>query len=441
MSTPTATVLNQVGSAATAWTTVNNAEALPGLLTPLTWSFWERPIEVGLRAAFADMGVIPRREVRLPGSIDERSSAVFYGRYAGNVDRMRAYADLIPGTSGAALERQIFGSSRPDAPGGPSRRRWPAIAARLPVAAARLPGRLRGTQASVHRWWASETASADSDPARLTALLLAAQRQFERAIRGHILATMLSQAAYQRVCALVGACGEPGGELELTTGYGGLEESLVLGDMWEVSRHRLSLAEFLRRHGYHGPAEGELSSPSWRERPEALHGTVESYTGLDEEQAPALVAERRAATRRRAEAALLTGLGPLGRAQAGAVLRFGARHIPLREVGKATFLRAVDVGRYAGFRLGRHLVAAGQLDDPADAFLLTVPELADPARADIAEVVPVRRALRAEYGRYQLPEVWSGRPEPVLRQANAPALGVGEKLAGLPVCPGVVEGR
>jgi hypothetical protein len=206
-------VLHQVGATGTAWTTVNNAEALPGLLTPLTWSFWERPIEIALRGAFADMGVLRAREVVLLASIDERSSAVFYGRYAGNVDRMRAYADLIPGTSGDALERQIFGSTRPHAPGGPSRRRWSAIAARLPAAAGLLPRRLAETRTHMHRWWQRETSSTDMHPARLRSLLLESQQRFTQAMRGHILATMLSQATYQRVAALAAAAGREGAEL------------------------------------------------------------------------------------------------------------------------------------------------------------------------------------------------------------------------------------
>jgi hypothetical protein len=52
--------------------------------------------------------------------------------------------------------------------------------------------------------------------------------------------------------------------------------------------------------------------------------------------------------------------------------------------------------------------------------------------------VAARREPGVEYRRYRLPEVWSGRPEPV-PGSDAPVLGVGEKLAGPPVCPGVVE--
>jgi phosphohistidine swiveling domain-containing protein len=439
-----ATVLHQVGGAATAWTTVNNAEALPGVLTPLTWSFWERPIEVGLRAAFADMGVLPAREVVLPESIDDRSSAVFYGRYAGNVDRMRAYADLIPGTSGDALERQIFGSVRPHAPGRPSRRRWPAIGVRLPVAAGLLPKRLAETRTQLDRWWRSETSSTDMDPARLRALLVRSQARFQEAIRGHILATMLAQATYQQVAALAAAAGREGAELDLTTGYGGLEESLVLHDVWAVAHNRMPLWEFLASHGYHGPSEGEMSSPSWRVNPAALTGTVRSYSELDESQAPAAVQRRRIVTRLRAEADLLKGMSRARRTRARLVLRLAARHIPLREVGKASFLRAIDVGRYAASGVGHDLAERGVLTDPMDAFLLTVAELADPAitanAALVADLVGERRVLRDSYRLLALPEVWSGNPSPITDHGVTELL-VGDKLTGLAVCPGVVEGR
>jgi pyruvate,water dikinase len=410
----------------------------------LTWSFWERPIEIALRGAFADMGVLRAREVVLPASIDERSSAVFYGRYAGNVDRMRAYADLIPGTSGDALERQIFGSTRPHAPGGPSRRRWPAIAVRLPAAAGLLPRRLAETRTQIHRWWQRETSSTDMHPARLRSLLLESQQRFTQAMRGHILATMLSQATYQRVAALAAAAGREGAELDLTTGYGGLEESMVLDDLWAVSRDRMPLADFLARHGYHGPSEGEMSSPSWRANPAALTNAVRSYAELDESRSPVAMHCGRVATRERAESELLTAVSRARRAQAHLILRLGARHIPLREVGKASFLRAIDAGRYAATGLGQHLVQRSVLADPMDAFLLTVAELADAAVTENRELVSVfvreRKALRESYRPLALPEVWNGNPIPVIDHTIT-ELAVGGKVSGLPVCPGVVEGR
>src|SRR5258707_6190949 len=82
-----------------AWTRVNAAEALPGLLTPLGWTFWDARVELALRGAFADMGVLTEREVVLPATMDERFTVIFYGRFTGNLDMLRDCADRTPGTS------------------------------------------------------------------------------------------------------------------------------------------------------------------------------------------------------------------------------------------------------------------------------------------------------------------------------------------------------
>lgn len=44
--------------------------------------------------------------------------------------------------------------------------------------------------------------------------------------------------------------------------------------LWELSRDRLRLDLFLDRYGYHGPAEGQVASASWREDPSPVHALV-----------------------------------------------------------------------------------------------------------------------------------------------------------------------
>ena len=44
--------------------------------------------------------------------IDDRYSAIFFGRFTANVDEMRAMGDLMPGTSADAVEEQILGGVR-----------------------------------------------------------------------------------------------------------------------------------------------------------------------------------------------------------------------------------------------------------------------------------------------------------------------------------------
>src|SRR5271156_6264527 len=89
--------LHQVSGPRTAWTTVNAAENIPGVMTPLGASFWIDMVETGLRSAFAALGVLPKSAVGPGLSPDERFGGVFYGRFAGNVDRFRWITDLTPG--------------------------------------------------------------------------------------------------------------------------------------------------------------------------------------------------------------------------------------------------------------------------------------------------------------------------------------------------------
>ncbi|MGH6693039.1 MAG: PEP-utilizing enzyme, partial [Gammaproteobacteria bacterium] len=121
---------------------MNAAEALPGVSTPLNWAFFGEAVERAFRGTFADMGVLSERAVVVPASLDERLWGVFYGRAAANLDTFRGLADLTPGTSGDALEQQIFAAVRPGVVSRPSRRRYPVAAFKLPAAALRLPRRL-----------------------------------------------------------------------------------------------------------------------------------------------------------------------------------------------------------------------------------------------------------------------------------------------------------
>src|SRR5262249_52528254 len=116
----------------TFWSRVNVGEALPGTLRPLTAEFHLDSIEVTPQRAFRRMGVIAPGPVVRPVLAHESPSRILCGRVWVNVDYMRAVADGIPGTSGAALEEAMLGSVRPDVASVPRRGRYlPVIAAML----------------------------------------------------------------------------------------------------------------------------------------------------------------------------------------------------------------------------------------------------------------------------------------------------------------------
>lgn len=424
-----------------AWSTVNAGEAIPGVVTPLTWSFFGDPTERAMRLMFSDIGVLSRREAALPARAEERLWDIFFGRAAANLSTFRMIGDRTPGTSGDAMEEQIFGQVRPGVTSRRVHRRYPAIAARMPLAAARLIPRLRAAAEPVAPWWQAQVATgALSEPEAARRALGEAARRFEAVMRPHTLAAILCQGLYEQLRRAAEAADRPGLELSLITGYGQMAETEFVADLWAVSRDRLTMDEFLRRHGYHGPDEGELSAKVWRMRRDPLESLLRSYRDLDDDRDPRRVEGERAVERARAEAELFAALPPGRRGGARLVTRLAATFIPLRGVGKAAFLQCVDVARTAARSLGRDAAARCELADEEDVFMLTLKELLAPRLpAGASELAAHRRATHERYRRLDIPDLFEGVPEP-FPIATATARPDGDAIAGTPVSPGVVHG-
>jgi phosphohistidine swiveling domain-containing protein len=388
------------------WTTVNAAEARPGVSTPLSQSFWGNAAELGARRAFFDLGVIPRSMVRV-GPPDENISAVFYGRCAANVDTLRRIADRTPGMSGDGLERQLLGATRPGIPSCPSPGRIPFVAAKAPVVVARSAAMIRRAAPEYERWWRERTHA----PGGATAgHLNEAVRRFEVALWMQLRVTFVAQGLFDKLSRVAERAGRPGLERELVSGYGTLPESGMARDLHAAAQGQLALGEFTRRWGYHGPREGELMSRSWRESTTALHRTLMAQATA---QHPDLVAVRQAATRRAAQGELLGALPRGARSSVALLLRLVRTYVPLREVGKAMYVQAIDAGRAAARSIGADWNARGFLADPEDVFFLTIPELGRRPGRWAAETTAARRARHAEYERLDLPLAWKGKPEPI----------------------------
>jgi phosphohistidine swiveling domain-containing protein len=429
-------VLHECSGPATRWSTVNMAEVMPGVLSPLAWSFWRDPAEAGLRKAFADAGLLARREVPPPESLDRRLTGLFYGRYAGNLSFICELCDRMPGSSGESFEQQMFGYADPDVERRRSYGRYPVVAIRMPTGVALLRRRLARTRAETHAWWARVTAPGATASSRER--LEEARAMLSRALRIHMFCSLVAQGCYEQVTGLAAAAGRPGSQLELTGGYGGMEELRVSSDLWEVSRGRLGMDEFVARHGYHGPAEGELSSRSWREDRTPVETLAATYSNRPDREDPRARERERAAVRVAAEAALLQTLPLPRRARARAVLRAAATFLPLREVGKAAFLQTIDAGRAAAREIGAALASSGTIEHPDDVFMLTIGELDGGVDGEAGALVEHRRELRRRYQGLRLPERWTGEPEalPVARTVPESAI-----VEGVPVSGGTVEGR
>jgi phosphohistidine swiveling domain-containing protein len=450
--------LHQESGPTTRWTTVNAAEALPGVPTPLGWTMWNHPLERAMRGAFSDIGCLPPSAVRVAERIDDRYSGIFFGRFTANLDQMRAMGDLMPGTSGDALEQQLLGGVgegavpsgsrrryRGDTPRPPgsaqTKRRYPVVAAKMPALAIRIPKLLDARRREIDSWWRTTVApGAITDGRAARARFKEALQHFETVMRPHCVATMLAQGVYEQVTKLATTARMAGVETRLTTGYGQMEETALMADLWAVSRGGLTLEQFLATHGYHGPAEGEVSTRSWREDPAPLEALLVTYRTMDDSAAPAKVETGRIAEREVATAELLARLPAVRRPGAKFLLAAAKRHIPLREVGKAAFLQALDGARAAVRVLGEELATAGTLGSPDDVCYLTVDEILGSLPPEPKEVVAFRRAKREEYLGLRLPDTWTGVATPSKVEASEAAQ-TGDQITGLGVSPGVAEGR
>jgi pyruvate,water dikinase len=401
------------------WTTVNYSEAIQGVQKPLGWAIWNLSMETCNRIAFGRLGIFPRSQVPVPENADERISGIFFGRAAGNINTFRLIGDLMPGSSGDILEEKLFGKEPPVGghTGKPlsARRRYPLVAAGMTREALRTPKLLPPMRAAYREWW--QTSVLDAPPQSLEqarALYRDAAQHFIDVGVLHTTATLLASALLDSLSDLADAAlGDRAVAMELATGYGGMEETELIEDICAAADGRIDLAGVVRRHGYHGPAEGELSSHTWREDPAPLESMIEQYK-RNSVASPSAREERQAERRRAAEARVLSALPALKRPGARLTMRIAGRYIPLREVGKAAFLHALDAARCAARVGGEELARTGVLADRSDVFFLTGEEFLGEQSGDLQALVEERKQRYERYQLLTLPPEWSGPAVPVL---------------------------
>jgi phosphohistidine swiveling domain-containing protein len=433
----------------TRWTTVNFAEAIQGVQKPLGWAMWNLSMETSVRIAFGAIGVLARSEVPPPGSADKRISGIFYGRAAGNVDVFHLLGDRMPGSSGDTLEQKLFGKE-PD-PDGPARKpmsaykRYPIVAVEMPRAARAAAKRLRPMRAEYRHWW--QRAVLDSPPTDLEqsqALYRAAAQHFIAIGVHHTVTTLLANALLEQLELMATkSLGDATLAMDLATGYGAMEETELIEDLWTVAQGRLVLDEVIRRHGYHGPDEGELSSPTWREDQSPLEALIRNYKRTELES-PRVREQRQLERRLETERRVLAGLSPMARPGARLTMRLAGTYIPLRELGKASFLHALDGARCAARAGGRVLAENGVLADPEDVFFLTGDEFLGTVEASTRELIAERKERHERYQTVTLPPSWSGRPQAIPIAVAEPSRngeGPASELRGIGIVGDRVTGR
>jgi phosphohistidine swiveling domain-containing protein len=424
------------------WTQTNINEAAPEVLSPLCWTFWLLGTDIACREAWFDFGLIPKRELVMPTDPNRQMVGCFYGRQAINVDVVREVIALAPGASPDGFEKDIFGYVRPDAPAvQQSRRRYPFVAVKLPVAIAVHRRRLEAVHGGHLNWWRTEILSGPITNPR--ALLADSLKRFQQGMRIHqyARANLLSTAQTQ-LTALAKGIGSPDLLTRLLGGFGAADETKIAAALWEMSRGRLEIDEFLREHGFHGPSEGNPISRSWREDRAPVHALAKAYAGLPDGDDPRIRQRTAAEQHHDAVRELLDALPAYRRPVAKLLLAVLGTQLARLSLGKASFLMAIDGARASVRALGADLVARGIADHPDDAFYLTYDELLGPEPENFAEVVAFRRERRAEYERLRLPVSWTGTPvpEPITDQAVEDS-SEGQVISGTAGSPGVIEAR
>jgi pyruvate,water dikinase len=436
------------------WTMTNAGEAIPGVATPLTYTFWAEATERGVRGTFYSMGALTRRhETEMPEKPEERLLGAFYGRPALRVDFLALMGDRMPGGNGAGIANDIFASDFP--PGfvsKPRRAYYPLVAVKLPYLMVTGPGRMRRGRAVTQAIWQQRVPQmGTATTAEARACFVEARARFERNV---YLAAMglfvVVQPIYQALDKLVTSAGAGIDKAALMAGYGAHEESRLLADLWACSRGRLDLASFLARHGYHGPNEGQMSALAWREDPTPLERIMAGYRAKADGHDPVTADSTRIAAREQAERHVLADLSGPRRLAARAVFTLARRRLPLRAVAKVAFLQSLDTGRAAARRLGVTLTEAGHFERADDVFFLTADELAAGDWTDAHERIAFRRHRYQEYLGYDVPNSWVGMTEPLIAGADAdpdgtagagPDNGSVTVLDGVAASHGVAEGR
>jgi rifampicin phosphotransferase len=421
------------------WSTTNAGEAVPGVQPPLGASIFEEHAELAFRETFAVIGALTPDEARFTTDRNDRIIGFHYGRCALRVDMLCAWVDRIPGGNGEATAKDIFGH----VPSGYVRRRqfhrYPRVVRRMWVPFVKYPGIVAGQRKEARRYW-SETLSRipglDADATRR--LLAEAIPRTGRTIVDHTtLVFGAVQPAFEQLVKLATSAGvDP---QRLMAGHGGHEETEVLVDLWECAHDRMSIDDFLGRHGFHGPAEGDLLSVTWREDPSPVLRLMETYRVLDEADSPVAAAHRRVADRQSAERELLAALPAYKAPLARLVLRLARRYVPMRGIGKGAFVQNFDVIRSAARHLGDLLVAQGVLDNRDDVFMLTAAEINNGLTDGFRDIVARRRAVHEVYLSMDVPDVWVGVPEPVFDEPEIDP--DAETIDGVAASPGIVQAR
>ncbi|MEV0995823.1 PEP/pyruvate-binding domain-containing protein [Nonomuraea sp. NPDC050202] len=425
------------------WTGGNLGEAIPDVMTPITWSFVRRFIEEAMSAS-----TLPGFD--LVGNIG--------GRFYMNLSIVHSIAAALGMRSRLGVIDQVFGKTPPglEVPLVPVPR-WRLIRTVVPMAI-RIRRRVARHLAHMPEFLAGSPRKCEELRERVAATGSGAELAglWEREIGPHLVTSsqMLEAAGRQGGAALVYTrdrlrkmMGEVDAEAMLT-GVNAEGELASMGPVMGLSRlarGEITREEFARRYGHRGPHEFEVSIPRPGEDPVWIDTQL---AGLRDPRADTEALLERQRTAREQAWARFAQRYPGKQARMRERVRRWNAVVRDRETARSENIRAFWVLRAFVVRAGE-LTGAGD-----DVFFLYLPELLALLRGDrsVLETAPVRRATYERYASLPpYPALIVGRFDPVrwaadparradiydARGASAP---VSDTVTGFPGAPGVVEG-
>jgi phosphohistidine swiveling domain-containing protein len=440
------------------WTSTNLGEAVPDVMSPMCWSVWEDPEELGWLYSMYALGVLRRDQLVVSPDVNDRGLSVFYGRQALNVDAIRKTLAGLPGFNADDFERDLMGSVRENPP------RFPASLGRLPVILAKAPRTLRGiggqiqqTHDDMRAWWLAEVLQDGGVEGRPTRRpvdrLVDARHRFSEIFKLHCVVRFMFQGVQSAITGAATKAGAPSLATRVLSGVGDVNETKMSDDLWRLAHGELGEAAFLRDWGYHGPNEGNVFTLAWREDPGPVRTLARAYARRQDAERPREREARAVQAGAEAERQLLAGTSPLQRPTTRWLVARARNIVRTLQTGKAAYLMALDGARSAARAFGAEQAAKGVFGEVDDAFFLTIEECQQVdagTLSDVEEIITQRRKTRRTYQAMELPIAFYGMPEPIAADAGSGrqqeaqadrAAGRVVEFSGAASGGGVVEGR
>jgi len=441
------------------WTSVNGSEVVPGVISPLMATTFNRVDYSGLRRLMATYaGGDAVNLVEPPG-------ANFFGIFAGRLALNNGFSVAAVSVLNAEIAQAILQQFFTGASGGErfivdvddaTRAEAAATAAAQRQAA---PAMLAGWQAALY----AERSTARAARDRSIDLEAAWERWNElwddNANNYLNLHYVVSVAAAESQVALAGTIAAGGGDpnvvVGLCSGLGEVESSkpaLRLYDLAALVRShadvraafeshdfdavaarlngdgddagaasggwaevRDAYRRFLFEYGYRGQGEVDPTNADWSEEPQFVLSQIHSMLAVPEESSPRIAVEHAIRAREQLEAAVRGGLAEPVRPAFDATLAAAQHFTRLRELSKATWVLASRRARAPYLAICDGLVGRGVISTPDDARFLTSDEIATVVAGgelgDVSGRIADRRAQAADAELHRLPDNWVGEPE------------------------------